>query len=132
MGYAEDIIRLRQRMQDAVAKGVVSEDGKGIMEAALIQVMNEAEKNRQNCLTQAENLKKQAATAEGQAGAFSSVISIIYNVLNGFVNAAEKAEVEEARVAAEKAEREAAMAQMPDSQENQEHHEEKKKMLKKK
>jgi hypothetical protein len=58
--------------------------------------MNEAERNRQNCLTNAENLRKQAATFEGQAGAFASVSSIVFNVINGFVAVAERDEEERA------------------------------------
>lgn len=65
--------------------------------------MNDAERNRQNCVTQADNLRKQAAQFEGQAGAFASVSSIVYNVLNGFVAAVERDEAERAATAAEKA-----------------------------
>lgn len=100
MSYAEDIIKLRKRVSDAAVKGVVSNDGKDILEATLIQIMNEAERNRQNCLTNAENLRKQASTFEGQAGAFASVSSIVFNVINGFVMVAERDEEE--RVAQEK------------------------------
>lgn len=100
MSYAEDILKLRKRVHDAAVKGVVSNDGKDILEATLIQIMNEAEKNRQNCLTNAENLRKQASTFEGQAGAFASVSSIVFNVINGFVIIAEKDEEE--RVSQEK------------------------------
>jgi len=108
MSYAEDILKLRQRMKDAVAKGLVNPDGKDFFEATLLQVMNDAERNRQNCVSQAENLRRQAATMDGQAGAFASVTSIVYNVLNGFVNATEKAEAEEARIEAERVEKEEA------------------------
>lgn len=104
MAFAEDIVKLRKRVQDAVAKGIVSQDGKNFLEATLIQIMNDAERNRQNCLTQAENLRRQASTFEGQAGAFTSVSSIVYNVLNGFVIAAERDEAERAAQEAEKAE----------------------------
>ena len=104
MAFAEDIVKLRKRVQDAVAKGIVSADGKNFLEANLIQIMNDAERNRQNCLTQAENLRRQASTFEGQAGAFASVSSIVYNVLNGFVIAAERDEAERAAQEAEKAE----------------------------
>jgi hypothetical protein len=97
MSYAEDIIKLRKRVNDAAVKGVVSGDGKDILEATLIQIMNEAERNRQNCLTNAENLRKQASTFEGQAGAFASVSSIVFNVINGFVMVAEKDEEERAQ-----------------------------------
>lgn len=103
MSYAEDIIKLRRRMQDAVVKGVVSNDSKDLLEATLIQIMNDAEKNRQNCVTQADNLRRQASQFEGQAGAFASVSSIVYNVLNGFVTVAERDEAERAAQAAEKA-----------------------------
>ncbi len=96
MSYAEDILKLRKRVNDAAIKGVVPSDGKSILEATLIQIMNEAEKNRQNCLTNAENLRKQASTFEGQAGAFASVSSIVFNVINGFVTIAERDEEERA------------------------------------
>jgi len=107
MSYAEDILKLRKRVQDAVSKGVVSDDGRDFLEASLIQIMNDAERNRQNCLTQAENLRKQASTFDGQAGAFASVSSIVYNVINGFVVVAERDEAERAAEAAEKAEAQA-------------------------
>jgi hypothetical protein len=99
MSFAEDIIKLRQRVGDAVKRGLVSSD-KDLFEASLIQIMNDAEKNRQNCVAQAENLRKQASLFDGQAGAFASVSSIVYNVFNGFVLADERDEA--ARLAAEK------------------------------
>jgi len=106
MAYTEDIIKLRKRVQDAVIKGIVQSDGKDFLEASFIQIMNDAEKNRQNCMGQAENLRRQAAVLDGQASAFGSVSSIVYNVLNGFVNAAEREEEERARREAEEAEHE--------------------------
>ena len=102
MAFGEDIIKLRQRVQDAIKKGVVSQDGKEIFEATLIQIMNDSERNRQNCLTQAENLRRQASVFDGQAGAFASVSSIVYNVLNGFVTAAEREEAERQRIEEER------------------------------
>lgn len=94
MSYAEDLLKLRRRVADAVSKGVVGEEGKDFFEATLIQIMNDAERNRQNCVTSAENLRRQAATMDGQANGFSSVSSIIYNVINGFVDAADRDEAE--------------------------------------
>lgn len=99
MSFSEDIIKLRQRVNDAVKRGLVSSD-KDLFEASLIQIMNDAEKNRQNCIAQSDSLRKQASLFDGQAGAFASVSSIVYNVLNGFVTAAERDEV--ARELAEK------------------------------
>ena len=101
MSYAEDILKLRQRVNDAF-KNDSLDGSKETLEAVLIQIMNDAERNRQNCITQAENLRRQASVFDGQAGAFASVSSIIYNVLNGFVTAAEKDEEETKRLAAER------------------------------
>jgi len=97
MSYMEDVLKLRKRIIDAVQTGIVNKDGKDFLEAALIQIMNEAEKNRQNCTIQAENLRKQASVMDGQAGAFNSVISIVYNVIHGFVSAEERAQEERTR-----------------------------------
>lgn len=106
MSYAESIIKLRARVQDAVSKGLVDSNGREFFEATLIQIMNDAEKNRQNCLTQAENLRRQASVFDGQAAAFGSTVSIVFNVINGYVTAAERDEAERAREEAEKLERE--------------------------
>jgi hypothetical protein len=94
MSYLEEIQKLRKRVSDAVEKGVVNNNGKDFLEATLIQIMNDAEKNRQNCVQQAENLRRQASIMDGQAGAFASVSSIVYSVINGFVVLAEKEEEE--------------------------------------
>lgn len=110
MGYAEELFKLRKRMIDAATSGVVDDSSKNLVETLLIQIMNDGEKNRQSCLTQADSLRKQAATLEGQAGAFSSINSIVYNVLNGFVKSAEMAKEEEKRVEEENKEKEAYMA----------------------
>lgn len=103
MSYVEDLIKLRKRVADAVSKGVVNQEGKDFYEATLIQIMNDAERNRQNCVTQAENLRRQAAVMDGQAGAFASVSSIVYSVINGYVNIAERDEEERKQAEAEKA-----------------------------
>ena len=102
MSFAEDLFKLRQKFQDAITKGVISEDNKDIFEATLIQIMNDAEKNKQNCINQAENLRKQASVFDGQASAFASVSSIIYNVIHGFVIIAEKNKEEDILLNSEK------------------------------
>lgn len=110
MSYGEDLLKLRARLGEAVSIGVVDPGSKDTLEAILIQIMNDAEKNRQNCVSQAENLRKQAAMIDGQASAFSSVVSIVYNVINGYIKIAERAKEEDARVEEEKAEKAAAIA----------------------
>ena len=104
MSYAEDILKLRIRFAEALSAGVL-DASKETLEAILIQIMNDAEKNRQSCATQAENLRKQISAIDGQAAAFSSVTSIVYNVLNGFIRVGERNKEEEERVKAEAAER---------------------------
>jgi|SRR5208282_6215348 len=93
MSYAEDILKLRARIGEAITTGALDES-KETLEAVLIQVMNDAEGNRQRTVTQAENLRKQAATLDGQAAAFASVVSIVYNVINGYIRIAERAKEE--------------------------------------
>ena len=101
MSFSEDLLKLRQKFQDAVNKGIIS-DNKDIFEATLIQIINDAEKHRKNCISQAESLRKQASIFDGQASAFSSFSNIIYNVLNGFVILADKKEKEEALLNSDK------------------------------
>jgi len=101
MSYADDLVKLRKRLMDAIAVGLIDPSQKDFFEASLIQMMNDAEKNKQNCLTTAENLKKQAAIAEGQAQAFSSMSSIIYNVINALIIQSERNKLDEERRAQE-------------------------------
>jgi hypothetical protein len=107
MAYAEDLVKLRKRMLDAITAGVVEDNVKDFYEATLIQIMNEAEKQRQTCLARAEDMRRQAAVADGQAHAFTQVSSIVYSVLNGYIMVAERQQREEAERAAENAEKEA-------------------------
>jgi hypothetical protein len=121
MSYAEEVLKLRKKLVDAVSAGVVDPNSKGTVEAFLIQIMNESEKNRQQCTSQAEDLRKRAAMLDGQASAFTAVSSIVYNVINGFTQAAERDRRERERAAQEDAEKQAAIeaakaAQSSDSQ----------------
>lgn len=101
----EDISKLRRRFADALNVGVISKEGKDTFEAVLLQIVNEAEKQRQSNLNQADALRRQASALDGQANAFSSVASIVYSVLNGYVTAQERAIEEDRRVAAEMTEK---------------------------
>lgn len=95
MSYAEDILKLRARIAEAMLSGAL-DSSQQTLEAVLIQIMNDAERNRQNTVAQAETLRKQAATLDGQAAAFSSVVSIVYNVINGYIRIAERASEQDA------------------------------------
>jgi len=109
MAYADDLIKLRKRLVDGLSLGVVDNNSKDLYEATLIQVMNEAEKQRQACVARAEDMRRQAAIADGQSHAFSQVSSMVYSVINGFIGAAEKQKREEEDRAGEMAEKQAAM-----------------------
>lgn len=90
MGYMEDVTSIRTKFQDALNKGLF--DDKRSLELILINIMNEAERNRQLYVNQASDLRRQASVLDGQANGFSSLSSIINTVINGFVMAAERAE----------------------------------------
>ena len=95
MTMATDLVNLRKRVSDAVRLGVVDDANKEIYEATLIQILNESERQRIRCSNLVEEFKRKAAQAEAQASAYSQVSSIIYNVINGYVLLAEKANQEE-------------------------------------
>lgn len=95
MSHADDIIKLRKRVLDAVTTGVVDPNLKDFYEATLLQILNESERQRQTCNAQAESFRKQAAVADGQAAAYSAMGSIIYNVLNSYILQEERVRREE-------------------------------------
>lgn len=110
MGHAEDLIKLRTRMVDAVGAGVVGEDA-DTYKMTLIQILNEAERKRQKAEAGIANMRNQVTMMEGQVNAYSQMGSIIYAVLDGYVKIAEKTAAEESRRDRERAEREAEEAE---------------------
>lgn len=44
MSYADDLVKLRKRLTDAISVGLVDPSHKDFFEASLIQIMNDAEK----------------------------------------------------------------------------------------
>jgi len=109
MSYAEEVLKLRKKLVDAVTAGVVDPNSKTTIEAFLIQILNESEKSRQQCSSQADELKKRASSLEGQAAGFNAVSGIVYNVITGFIQAAERDRRERERLAEEEAEKQAAI-----------------------
>jgi len=100
----EEILRLRKKMIQAVEAGFLDEENKGTYEMSMLQIMNEADRQRRNCLNRSEQLKMQAATAEGQAAAFSMLSSIVNNVVSSMVNKTIKMAEEEKELAEREAE----------------------------
>lgn len=88
--HAEHLLMLRSKIREAFQHQLLNPANTDIFESTLIQILNSSEQQRQRCINQADSLKKQAATLEGQASAYSMVGSLIYNVLNGYVTLAQK------------------------------------------
>lgn len=100
MEHSEHIIRLRNRFTEAVESGHLI--GDSVFQATLISILNEAERERISHFSAAQRLREQSRYEEGQAAAFSLVMSMVYNVLNGFITQSEKAALEEQELRNEK------------------------------
>ena len=106
MSHGENIVKLRQMFNDAIAHGVYGRDSDNT-QATLLQILNEAERMRKQCISQAEKLKQQAKEQEGKAEAFTLIPSIVESVLNGYIRLAKKDAEELDRLRREKEEAEA-------------------------
>lgn len=94
-GTGEALVKLRNRMTDALKMGVVDEKHHGIVQQILLQIMNDAERQKQSCLNQVETLQSQIMMARGQANGYTTITSIVYATLDGFIKQAERAVAEE-------------------------------------
>jgi len=104
----EDLLKLRRRVNDLKSLGYMTQESAGTYEQTILLTWQEADRRRQALLSQAETLRRQAAAAEAQAAAFTTMASILYNIVNGFVEAGQKRLREEAE---RKAERDAQAAE---------------------
>lgn len=100
MENGEALTRLRTRMVDALKTGVVDEKHHGLVQQVLLQIMNDAERQRQACLSQVEAFKNQIVMAQGQANGYAAIASIVYGTIDGFIKQTERAaaEVQEAAI----------------------------------
>lgn len=90
MNQQEQLNNIKQRVDVALKLGILDEKSRGLYESTLIQIMNDAERQRIRCNQLASDFKTKAAQAEAQANAYSQMSSVVWAVLNGFVNAAEQ------------------------------------------
>ncbi len=95
MNYAEQVVNLRKKILEAVSSEVIDPQFKDFYEATLLQIMNETERQRQSCVSRAEDLRRQASVLDGQSQSFQQLGSIIHAVLNGYIKAAERSKAEE-------------------------------------
>lgn len=81
--FYEQIIKIRTKFREAMDLGL---DGSKEMETLLINLLTEVERNRLSVLNRAEALHKEALLLEGQAKAFQSQSSFIWNALNSMIS----------------------------------------------
>jgi hypothetical protein len=105
MEFSEVIGRLRARMLDAMKLGVGTENPAEFSLTALMQVMNECERLKQDCLRQVQSYRELAKAAEHQASAYGQVHSIVWAVYNGMVSGEERSILERQQREAEDKER---------------------------
>ena len=101
----EDLLKLRRRVKDLMGLGYLGE-GAGTYEQTILQAWQEAERRRIALRQKAETLRLQAAAADAEASAFTVMGSILYNIVNGFVEAGMKRQAEDAERDRERAEAE--------------------------
>ncbi|NJO18689.1 MAG: hypothetical protein HC877_24075 [Thioploca sp.] len=104
--HQEMLFKLRRRMLDAVKLEVIDEKSKDIYEQTLLQIMNEAERQRIRCLNLSNEYRMKADGARSQAAGFETMISVVYSILNGLVSKAEadEREIEELKDSEEESE----------------------------
>lgn len=106
----DDVLRLRKRVNDLKALGYMTEESAGTYEQTVLQTWQEADRIRQTLVSQAATLRTQAAAAEAQANAYGTMASILFNIVNRFVEAGQKRSQEEAERKAERDAQEAEAA----------------------
>lgn len=97
----EDLLRLRRRVKDLLNLGYLSPEAAGTYEQTILLTWQEADRRRVALRQKAETLRLQAAAADAEAGAYTTISSILYNVVNGFVEAGQKRAAEEVERAKE-------------------------------
>ena len=70
MSTPEEVLRLRQRMNDLLAMGVIEGDSTGTYQQTLLQILKEAEARKLQCEQLAQSLEVQLHQARAQASAF--------------------------------------------------------------
>ena len=95
------MLRLRERLMDMERSGVLKPEAASMYKMSMLQIWQECERRRQECLGQAQQLREQAKAAEAQSHAFSIMSSIVYSVVNGYMTLEEKRVHEEAQRRAE-------------------------------
>jgi len=80
------LVDLRGKFRDAARAGVLSGDQKAVFELTLVQIINEAEKERQKCLRLKSDFEIKAAQAEAQASSFNAMQNIIHSTFGNVID----------------------------------------------
>jgi hypothetical protein len=104
MQNAEALIKVRQAITELVGAGILSEPAAEQVQVTLLQLLNETERNKQKAQRAVEALQRQIAVAEGEIHAWSSVSSVVQDLLNTHLLRARAVAAEEAKRKAEEAE----------------------------
>lgn len=83
----QEILKLRKRLADLFRMGAATPE---TLQQALMQIWQETERRRQSCLSEAEDHLRKYHALLSQAHAFSSISSIAYSVINGYVQLEER------------------------------------------
>ncbi len=84
------LVKLRARMNDLLRMGLVTPEGFGMYQQTVLQLLQEFDRRKQTCFQQAEQLRAQAAASESQGHAFSVCGSILFSIVNGYIDLEEK------------------------------------------
>lgn len=98
----DDLVRIRTKLLDLQRTGVLSAEGFPTYQQTILQILQECERRKQGLFSQVQTLRAQASAAESQAHAFSAMGSILYNIINGYVENEQRRIEEEQRRAAER------------------------------
>ena len=84
------LVKLRTRMNELLRLGIVTPEGFGMYQQTVLQLLQEFDRRKASCFAQAEQLRTQAAAVESQGHAFGVSGSILFAVVNGYIDAEEK------------------------------------------
>lgn len=86
----DDLVRLRTKILELHQMGALHPQSFGTYQQTLLQVYNEANRQRISCRNRANEFRKQADGLDQQANAYSMMGSILFNVVNGYVEIEQK------------------------------------------
>jgi hypothetical protein len=89
--FSDTVAKLRARLLDAQKLDIGKDNPQEFALGMIIQLMNEAEKQRQICVREMHSHRELAKAAEYQASAYSAIHSMAWAVYDGFIRAEERA-----------------------------------------